>query len=93
MPTPNVPSTPPPQNVAPVNPTSTDATTAGAIAQANYDSVVSGDTNFSSLADLRRKAPKLYNMMMQGIAWNIITEMQHHQARLKSMWDEMTRNG
>ena len=74
-----------------VNPTSTDPTTAGAVAQSNADGAVTGNTKFNSMEDLRKKSPKLYNMMMQGIAWNIIKEMDHHQERLKKMWKEMNR--
>lgn len=45
---------------------------------------VTGATKFKSLADLRRKSPKLYNMMMQGIAMSICKAMERGQDRIKA---------
>lgn len=65
-------------------PSSADPTTAGAIHSSNNTKVTSA-TTVSSLADLKKKAPKVYNAMLQGIGMNICSEMQHHQERLKKM--------
>lgn len=73
-------------------PTTTDATTAGAVVSTHATAEeITGATRINSMADLKRKAPKLYNSMMQGIAMNICNEMQRHQSRLKSLWKEMER--
>lgn len=62
----------------------TDAVTTGAIAQ-TYSRATSSSATISSVEDLKKKDPKLYNMMMQGIAMNICGDMKHHQDRLKEM--------
>jgi len=54
---------------------------------------LSGATTVSSMADLKKKSPKLYNMMMEGIAMDICNDMQHHQDKLKELMDEGRRNG
>lgn len=36
----------------------------------------------SSMADLKEKAPDVYDAMLQGIGMNICREMQDHQKRL-----------
>lgn len=46
---------------------------------------VDSSTTISSMADLKEKAPKVYNAMMQGIATQIITQMQDASNRLKEM--------
>lgn len=53
---------------------------------------ITGATTFESLNDLQKKAPKVFNAMMQGIAINIIGEMQDHQTRLKKLWRESRDN-
>lgn len=45
----------------------------------------SSSTHVNSLSELRTKAPKVYNAMMQGIAMDICNDMKHHQDRLKKL--------
>lgn len=67
-----------------------DATTAAAVAQSNADP---SSTIVKDMGDLKRKAPKVYNQMMEGIGMNICNEMKHHQDRLKQLMREASRNG
>lgn len=46
----------------------------------------SASTTFSSMEDMRRKNPKLYKMMLESIARNMITQMQDSQDREKAAW-------
>ncbi len=62
-------------------PTTVDATTAGQAAQSN--SAAGDSTTISSLADLRRKSPKVYNMLIQSLGEKICYDMQKHNDRLK----------
>lgn len=48
-------------------------------------------TVIHSLDELRTKAPKIYNAMMQGAAMTIIIQSKHDQDKLKEKWDEMLR--
>jgi len=64
-------------------PSSANPSTAEAIASTHGGATTS--TKIGSLKDLMKKAPELYNKMMQGIATNICNEMKHHQDRLKSL--------
>lgn len=70
---------------------SKDTVTAGGIAQ-TYNRAASSSTTVSSLEDLKKKDPKLYHMMMQGIAMNICREMQHHQEHLKQTMRKASQN-
>lgn len=77
------------QNTAQVQPTSQNAATAEASATANankkdYDM----ETTVNSAADLKEKAPEVWDKMMQGIAQNIIKDMRQRQERLKKMMRE-----
>lgn len=53
---------------------------------------MSVSTKFKDMNELKAKAPKVFNAMMQGIAINIIGEMQDHQTRLKKLWRESHYN-
>lgn len=53
---------------------------------------VTANTTVSSVADLKKKAPEVYNAMLQGIAIHICQEMQHHQSRLKQLMREGRQN-
>ncbi|CCB85665.1 MULTISPECIES: hypothetical protein [Parachlamydia] len=76
-----------PQAATPVASTSSSTSTSSTTSTTatgttgNYTST----TSINSLADLKKKAPKVYNAMMQGIAMNICNEMKAHQDRLKKM--------
>lgn len=60
-------------------PTNTNAQIAGG------QSSVSSDTKIKNLEELRKKAPNVYNKMLEGIAMNICNDMKHHQERLEEM--------
>jgi hypothetical protein len=45
-------------------------------------------TTVGSMEELKKKAPEVYRMMMQGIATNIVNEMHRRDERLKKMWRE-----
>lgn len=49
-------------------------------------------TTVSSLQELQKKAPKVYDAILQGIAMNICNEMKQHQDELKRIMDEERRN-
>jgi DNA polymerase II small subunit/DNA polymerase delta subunit B len=79
-------SSPEPASSSSVQPTSQNATTAEASATANatkkdYDM----DMVVRSTADLKTKAPEVWDKMMEGIAQNIISQMRKRQERLKEM--------
>ena len=63
------------------------ATGAGAPA-AGASGDVSSLTNIGSMEELKKKAPEVFNMMMQGIATNIVNEMRIRDERLKKIWRE-----
>lgn len=44
-----------------------------------------GDTQLKDMAELQKKSPKLYNLMMEGIAMNIVKDMREHQEKLKEL--------
>lgn len=78
-----------PQNVTGVQPSASDATTAGAIASSKGASQEDANSTFvSSLSELKEKSPKVYNAMMEGIAMKICNSMRDHQARLKKLMRE-----
>lgn len=72
-----------PAAAAAVAPSASNAITAGAVASSNSTATIG--TKLNSLADLKKKAPELYEKMMQGIAMSVCRDMQHHQERLKKM--------
>jgi BarA-like signal transduction histidine kinase len=67
----------------PAAPSSADASTAAGVAQSNAPASVTGNTKINSLQDLKRKAPKVYNMMMISIQEMVRRKMQKHQENLK----------
>lgn len=74
---------------ASTQPTATDPTTAGAAAQSNapagFTQEVNSKTKITSMADLKRKDPKLYNFMMQSIAMNVCIQMETANDHLIAM--------
>lgn len=68
--------------------TGPDNVTAGNIAQSQGSLTTS--TTISSLDQLKKKAPKLYKQMLEGIAMNICRDMKDHQERLKKLMREAT---
>jgi hypothetical protein len=87
-------------NVAGVNgltPGASTAQTEAASAQSSGTSTSAGtslDTaaKVSSMADLKTKAPEVYNGMLMGIATTMIQHMQRQQEHLKQMMREGQRN-
>ncbi|MBA2726859.1 MAG: hypothetical protein H0U49_01635 [Parachlamydiaceae bacterium] len=77
---PVAPSAPPPSG-----PSAADPTTAGAAASSNTP-VVNSSTKISSLADLKTKAPKVYNMMMQSLVEMVRRDLQNHAENLKKAY-------
>lgn len=64
-------------------PTATDPTTAGKIAEGtqNFDSA----TRISSVEQLQKQAPELWKAMLQGIALSICNQMEDHTRRLREL--------
>lgn len=77
-------------NTAPA-PTSADPSTAGNAASANVSDNYTAATKIGTLAELKKRAPKLYNAMMMGIAQSVCRDMQDHAERLKSLMREGSR--
>ncbi|MCB1113713.1 MAG: hypothetical protein KDK62_03050 [Chlamydiia bacterium] len=63
-----------------------DATSQSGAVQASGKS--SSTTKIKNLDDLKKKEPKFYEKMMEGIAMTIVNEMRDHQERLKEMMRE-----
>lgn len=55
---------------------------------AHSNAEVTTKTQVSSLAELKEKAPKVYEQMMVGIAMQICRKMEKSQARLKRIMRE-----
>lgn len=53
---------------------------------------VSSSTTVHSMEDLREKAPKIYNTILEGIAMEICNKMKASQERLKKLQDEAMRH-
>lgn len=51
-----------------------------------------GGGGFSSLEDLRNREPKLYNVMLQGMAQQMCNQLKKSQDRIKKLNDESQRN-
>lgn len=60
------------------------ATTPQAAAAPQANGPVTGSTKIASLNDLKEKAPKVWNMMMQGIGMTMCKQMEKGQARIKA---------
>lgn len=67
---------------------SANAATAEAAMSMNAPAKATGATNFSSLDDLKRKAPEVYHQMMVGVATSVIANMKDHQERLKKLRED-----
>lgn len=48
-------------------------------------------TTLSSMGELQKKAPKLYKMMMEGIAMQMINQMKRQQDHLKDIMRDARR--
>ncbi|KAF3361724.1 hypothetical protein PHSC3_001723 [Chlamydiales bacterium STE3] len=48
-------------------------------------------TTVATLAQLKEKAPQVYNAMMEGLAMNIVSKMRSDQAHLKQIMREGNR--
>jgi hypothetical protein len=75
-----------------VTPTSgSEATTSSSAPAAHSGDKVSLSTKFSSMGELRKREPKLYKFMMQGIAMNMISQMQRQESQLERIMKEGQR--
>lgn len=79
---------------AQVQPSSSDPSVAGNVAQANKTTTKGYDMNTTvgSLDELKEKAPEVYQKMMEGIAFSVITSMKRHQEHLEKVWRENRDN-
>lgn len=50
---------------------------------------LSVNTKISSMGDLKKKNPQLYNQMMEGIASNMIIQMTAQNDRVVQAWRDM----
>lgn len=67
-------------------------TTSGAQATASQGrDTVSTSSTFSSMEELRLKEPKLYKVMMEGLAMQMINQMKRQQDHLKQTMREGRR--
>lgn len=72
---------------------STGAVVAGSAAgKAGGLSEVTSSSSISSVAELRSKAPEIYQKMLEGIAMNICNKMKRNQEDLKKLRQEYQRN-
>lgn len=89
IPNANVSNTESTTSTTQVQPSSQNAATAEASATANANKKdFDMNTKVSSAADLKEKAPEVWDKMMEGIAQNIISDMRKRQERLKKMMRE-----
>lgn len=95
MSTPNIAS-PTPSEPSPSTSSSTkapDAVTAGNIAAGTQGSgSYTAATKVSTMASLRKVAPKIYRAMEEGLATNICRESQDHIERFKKLMREGYQN-
>ncbi|NGX43692.1 MAG: hypothetical protein K940chlam7_01992 [Chlamydiae bacterium] len=85
----NIQSPQEPISTTPIQPSSTDPTTAGEAARAHKTTKeFSTSTEISSIAELKELAPEVHEKMMIGIAFTIIRSMREHMDRLKKMMRE-----
>ena len=71
---------------------STDAVTQAGAAQSNGGGKADSNTKISSLADLKSKAPEVWQKMLEGIGMKICNEMRHHDDRIKKLRREYERS-
>lgn len=66
--------------------------TAAEAAKSGSSGQVNASTNISSLAELKEKAPKVYQQMMISVATTIVNDMKARQDHIKQIWAEARRN-
>lgn len=49
-------------------------------------------TTIGTMAELKEKAPEVYNAMLQGIGMSICNEMKDHQDRIKKIMRDAERD-
>ena len=69
-------------------PSASNAITAGAVASANAPAKATSSTKIGSMEDLKKKAPEVYNKMLEGIAMNICGHMREYAERFKKILRE-----
>lgn len=85
-------TTPVPPAATPANSVAPSASGAPAANAANATAGLTTSTTIASLADLKKKAPAVYNQMMVGIGLEICNEMKAHQDRLKQLMRQGEQN-
>ncbi len=55
-------------------------------------SQITGSTTITSMEELKDRAPEVYKAMLEGIAVNIINDMEDHQERIKEINREARRD-
>lgn len=83
--TPSIASVSQASESTPANSTVVATDTKVQLAGAESTSTLRGDTQLGSMDQLKKKSPKLYNMMLQGIAYNICRDMKERSERLKEL--------
>lgn len=73
---------------SPSVPSSADPSTAGQVVSTHSKQQYTAATKINSIEDLKTKAPKLYNAMLQGIAMTICRDMQDHIERFRKLMRE-----
>ena len=70
----------------------TDSVAQAGAAQAHGGETVNSSTKLRTLADLKSKAPELWQKMLEGIGMNICNEMRRHQEELKDLRRKYEKN-
>lgn len=71
--------------------TTTTTTSTGSSSPSTGGESWGTNTTISSLEDLRKKAPKVYEAMIQGIGMNMVNKMRSDQEHLKQIMREGNR--
>lgn len=56
-----------------------------AVSGASGSSTFNGSTKISSISDLKSKDPKLYNLMMKGLALQVISQQNAANRKIKEL--------
>ena len=66
----------------------TDSVAQAGAVQSNAGEKLTAATKIRNIADLKSKAPDLWNKMLESLGMKICNEMRHHQERLKKLQRE-----
>ncbi len=79
------------ENVAPTSPTTSttpQVQSSAPTAAAAASGAGGGASGFSSMADLKARAPEVYKAMTQAIAMNVCSDSQHWSDKIKEAMQE-----